>query len=109
MLPEEYDGVSKVPRPTDPRVRIKEIQPEIGVVHRFNGSYNDEIGRRVATNLAALLMSDRVPGVTAGYAADNFQFWAYNSPFAIPYFRRASLPPPTLSPLPVRGLLFWEG
>lgn len=87
MLPEEYDDLSKIPKPTNPRVQIEEIPSEIGVVHRYNGKYTTESNRQVAKALGAQLMSDGV-GITEEYVMDNWQFWGYNPPFTIPAFRR---------------------
>lgn len=88
MLPAEYDDMLKIPKPTNSAVHIEEIPPEVGVVHRYNGSFNDEINRRVATRLGEQLAQDGVAGMTAQYAAEHFQFWGYNPPFTLPAFRR---------------------
>ena len=88
MLPAEYDDMLKIPKPTNPAVSIEEIPPEVGVVHRYNGSFKDEINRRVATRLGEQLAQDGVAGMTAQYAAEHFQFWGYNPPFTLPVFRR---------------------
>mmetsp|Transcript_10315 Transcript_10315/g.22972 ORF Transcript_10315/g.22972 Transcript_10315/m.22972 type:complete len:278 (+) Transcript_10315:118-951(+) len=88
MLPEEYDDMSKIPKPTNPAVHIEEIPSEVGVVHRYSGKYTAESNREVAKELGAQLMSDGVEGITEEYASDHFQFWGYNPPFTIPAFRR---------------------
>lgn len=88
MLPVEYDDMSKIPKPTNPNVHIEEIPSEIGVVHRYNGKFNNEINRQVAKELGAQLISDGVEGITEDYVMEHFQFWGYNPPFTIPYFRR---------------------
>lgn len=88
MLPVEYDDMSKIPKPTNPNVHIEEIPSEIGVVHRYNGLYNDKINSQKAKELGDQLISDGVKGITEEYVQDNFQFWGYNPPFCLPYFRR---------------------
>ena len=88
MLPEEYDDLSKIPKPTNPNVHIAEIPSETGVVHRYNGKYNSEINREIAKKLGAQLMEDGVEGITEDYVTEHFQFWGYNPPFTIPHFRR---------------------
>mmetsp|Transcript_17020 Transcript_17020/g.30889 ORF Transcript_17020/g.30889 Transcript_17020/m.30889 type:complete len:275 (-) Transcript_17020:63-887(-) len=88
MLPSEYDDMSKIPKPTNPAVHIEELPSEIGVVHRFNGSYKDPIKQEVAKEFAVQLMQDGVTGITQQYVMDNFQFWGYNPPFTLPHFRR---------------------
>jgi len=88
MLPEEYNDMSKIPKPKNPAVHIEQIPSEIGVVHRYNGNFNSKINRAVAKELGEQLLSDGVPGLTEEYVMDNFQFWGYNPPFTIPYFKR---------------------
>ncbi|KAL7526852.1 hypothetical protein ACHAXR_001680 [Thalassiosira sp. AJA248-18] len=88
MLPLKYDDMSKIPKPTNPNVHIEEIPSEVGVVHRYNGKYNSEINRGIAKELGAQLMQDGVEGITEDYVTEHFQFWGYNPPFTIPYFRR---------------------
>lgn len=88
MLPSEYDDMSKIPKPTNPAVHIEEIPSEVGAVHRYNGSFNDKTNRAVAKELGDQLMKDGVPGITEDFVMDNFQFWGYNPPFTLPYFRR---------------------
>lgn len=88
MLPAEYDDMSKIPTPSNPAVHIEMIPPEFGVVHRYNGKYNDDINRGVAKDLGAQLASDGVDGITAEFAMDHYQFWGYNPPFTLPSFRR---------------------
>ena len=88
MLPVEYDDMSKIPKPTNPVVRIEEIPSEVGAVYRYNGSFNAKINRKKAQVLGAQLMSDEVPGMTEEFVLENFQFWGYNPPFTIPYFKR---------------------
>jgi len=88
MLPAEYDSVSKIPKPSNPLVHIEEIPSEVGVVHRYNGKYTDTTNREVAKELGEQLMSDGIGGITEEYVLDNFQFWGYNPPFTLPYFRR---------------------
>mmetsp|Transcript_14947 Transcript_14947/g.31739 ORF Transcript_14947/g.31739 Transcript_14947/m.31739 type:complete len:280 (-) Transcript_14947:37-876(-) len=88
MLPAEYDSMSKIPKPSNPLVHIEEIPSEVGVVHRYNGKYTDTTNRAVAKELGEQLMLDGVSGITEEYVLDNFQFWGYNPPFTLPYFRR---------------------
>ena len=88
MLPVEYDDMSKIPKPTNPMVHVEEIPSEIGAVYRYNGSYNNKVNREKARMMGAQLLSDGVPGLTEDYVLGNFQFWGYNPPFTIPYFKR---------------------
>jgi hypothetical protein len=88
MLPVEYDDMSKIPKPTNPDVHIEEIPSEVGAVYRYNGRWSDKIYGKKAQELGAQLMSDEVPGMTEEFVLENFQFWGYNPPWTIPYFRR---------------------
>ncbi|KAL3785409.1 hypothetical protein ACHAW5_010374 [Stephanodiscus triporus] len=88
MLPVEYDDLAKIPKPTNPAVHIEEIPSEVGAVHRYNGIFNTKINREKAKEMGAQLISDQVPGITEEFVLENFQFWGYNPPFTIPYFRR---------------------
>eukprot|EP00584_Thalassiosira_punctigera_P008534 CAMPEP_0172534308 /NCGR_PEP_ID=MMETSP1067-20121228/6723_1 /TAXON_ID=265564 ORGANISM="Thalassiosira punctigera, Strain Tpunct2005C2" /NCGR_SAMPLE_ID=MMETSP1067 /ASSEMBLY_ACC=CAM_ASM_000444 /LENGTH=282 /DNA_ID=CAMNT_0013319085 /DNA_START=81 /DNA_END=929 /DNA_ORIENTATION=+ len=88
MLPAEYDSMSKIPKPINPAVHIEQIPSEVGVVHRYNGRWNDEINRQVAKNLGDQLVRDGVAGIDEGFVMDNFQFWGYNPPYTLPHFRR---------------------
>jgi hypothetical protein len=88
MLPAEYDNMSKIPKPTNPNVHIEELPSEVGAVHRYNGNFNDKINREKAKEMGIQLMADGVLGITEEYVLSNFQFWGYNPPFTIPYFKR---------------------
>jgi hypothetical protein len=88
VLPAEYNDLSKIPKPTNPAVHIEKIPPQVGAVHRYHGSQNDVYNREMAAELAAQLLEDGVEFSSDDYVLENFQFWGYNSPFTIPYFRR---------------------
>lgn len=88
MLPEEYNELSKIPKPTNSNVHIEHIPSEIGVVHRYNGNFNEKINREKARQLCAQLIVDGVKDITEDFVLDNYAFWGYNPPFTIPYFKR---------------------
>mmetsp|Transcript_29463 Transcript_29463/g.80963 ORF Transcript_29463/g.80963 Transcript_29463/m.80963 type:complete len:238 (+) Transcript_29463:98-811(+) len=88
VLPAEYDSLAKIPKPTDGRVHIKEIPPQTGVVHRYSGSYSDDISREKALALAQQLREDGLVEMSDELVLQQYQFWGYNPPFTIPYFRR---------------------
>ena len=88
FLPAEYDDMSKIPKPTDPAVKIEEVPPAVGAVHRYNGSFSDSINEQMALALAAQLREDGIDRMSDDYVKDHFQFWGFNPPFTIPYFRR---------------------
>jgi hypothetical protein len=87
VLPAEYDSIEKIPIPTNPDVQIVEIPAEVGVVHRYSGSFDETKALSMATDLATQLHKDGV-NITTEYAMDHYQFWGYNPPFTIPMFRR---------------------
>lgn len=87
MLPAEYNDLSEIPKPIDPSVHIEEIPTQTGAVHRYNGSWDEERNLEIALHLGMQLIHDGV-NMTQDYALDHWQFWGYNPPFTIPYFRR---------------------
>lgn len=88
ILPAEYDELSKIPKPTNPQVRIVELKPSVGVVHKYSGRRDDTHNRLVAKQLADTLMNDGVKGVTEENVLQNFEYWGYNPPITLPWFRR---------------------
>ena len=88
FLPAEYDSMEKIPKPTDPDVKISEIPPQVGVVHRYSGSFNQELHDSKAKALSAQLREDGIDRMTEDYVMAHYQFWGFNPPFTIPMFRR---------------------
>eukprot|EP00594_Rhizosolenia_setigera_P008523 CAMPEP_0178962972 /NCGR_PEP_ID=MMETSP0789-20121207/14716_1 /TAXON_ID=3005 /ORGANISM="Rhizosolenia setigera, Strain CCMP 1694" /LENGTH=239 /DNA_ID=CAMNT_0020647291 /DNA_START=47 /DNA_END=766 /DNA_ORIENTATION=+ len=93
ILPEEYDNMSKIPKPTNPSVTVKELNPEVGAVHVFSGRYTDESNKKKALALGKQLrkdglMEEGAAPLTEEYILENFQFFGYNPPFTIPALRR---------------------
>mmetsp|Transcript_1450 Transcript_1450/g.1987 ORF Transcript_1450/g.1987 Transcript_1450/m.1987 type:complete len:227 (-) Transcript_1450:106-786(-) len=88
MLPAEYDSLSKIPKPTNPKVQIKEIPPQAGVVHRYSGSYSDDQSNEMAQDLAEQLRKDGLEKMTNEFVLEHYEFWGYNPPFTLPMFRR---------------------
>lgn len=88
FLPAEYDDLSKIPKPTNPSVKIAEVSPAVGAVHRYNGSFSDKMNEQKALDLAAQLREDGVTRLDDDYTRQNYEFWGYNPPFTIPMFRR---------------------
>ena len=87
MLPASFDSVDKAPKPINPSVRVKAVPAAMGVVHRYNGGYSDERNREIAATVAKQLTEDGV-SMTEDEIMNKYQFWGYNPPFTIPYFRR---------------------
>ncbi|KAL7492352.1 hypothetical protein ACHAWT_001574 [Skeletonema menzelii] len=88
MLPVEYDSMDKIPKPTNQAVHIEEIPSQTGVVHVYNGKWGEKRNKELAKDLAQQLIQDGVPDLTEEYVLANYQFWGYNPPFTLPYFRR---------------------
>jgi SOUL heme-binding protein len=87
VLPAEYNEFSKIPRPTNPKVHIKELPPQVGAVHRYSGSMDDTYSEKIALQLADQLRKDGIE-ITDEFVAKNYNFWGYNPPFCLPSFRR---------------------
>lgn len=88
FLPAEYDALEKIPKPTNPNVKITEIPPQLGVVHRYSGSLSDQLHDEKAKALSAQLREDGIDRMTEEYVLQHYQFWGYNPPFTLPMFRR---------------------
>jgi hypothetical protein len=86
MLPAKYDDISKIPKPTDPRVTITEIPASVGAVHRFNGSFEEQRCQKMISNLVQQLREDGVD-VTEVELSGVYHM-GYNPPWTIPYFKR---------------------
>jgi len=88
FLPAEYDALEKIPKPTNDSVNIKEIPPQVGVVHRYSGSLTEDLHDEKARALSAQLREDGIDRMTEEYVLQHYQFWGYNPPFTLPMFRR---------------------
>lgn len=88
FLPAEYDALEKIPKPTNNSVNIREIPPQVGVVHRYSGSLTDQLHDEKAKALSAQLREDGIDRMTEEYVLRHYQFWGYNPPFTLPMFRR---------------------
>uniref|UniRef100_A0A7S2N3Y2 Uncharacterized protein n=1 Tax=Helicotheca tamesis TaxID=374047 RepID=A0A7S2N3Y2_9STRA len=87
ILPAEYDSMSKIPKPTNPDVRITEIPPSVGAVYQTNGKVDPKKGDALAVTLVGQLHEDGLVEEDEK-AVDEHQLWRYDPPFTIPYFRR---------------------
>lgn len=87
VLPAEYDELSKIPKPTNPNVHIKNIPAQVGAVHRYSGSMDDSRSEKMALELAEQLRNDGIE-ITDSHAAQSYMFFGYNPPFCLPPFRR---------------------
>eukprot|EP00978_Attheya_sp_CCMP212_P032055 scaffold123458_cov45-Attheya_sp.AAC.4 len=76
MLPAKYDDMSKIPKPTNTNIHIKELPPAVGAVHVYSGSFNPKKSRKIADQLTDQLQHDGV-AITKETAMDNYQFWGY--------------------------------
>jgi len=88
FLPAEYDALEKIPKPTNSNVKITEIPPQVGVVHRYSGSLTDELHDEKAKALSEQLREDGIDRMTEEHVLQHYQFWGYNPPFTLPMFRR---------------------
>mmetsp|Transcript_19455 Transcript_19455/g.45315 ORF Transcript_19455/g.45315 Transcript_19455/m.45315 type:complete len:227 (+) Transcript_19455:105-785(+) len=88
FLPAEYDEMKKIPKPTNPDVKITEIPPQVGVVHRYSGSLTEKLHDEKAKALSAQLREDGIDRMTEEHVMQHYQFWGFNPPFTLPMFRR---------------------
>merc|ERR1712087_318889 len=88
FLPAEYDSMEKIPKPTDSDVKIAEVPPQVGVVHRYSGSFSEKLHDAKAVALSKQLREDGIDRMTEEYVLQHYQFWGFNPPFTIPMFRR---------------------
>jgi hypothetical protein len=75
FLPEQYDELSKIPIPTNPAVKIAEVPPAVGAVHKFSGSFDDITNKGKAMALSAQLKEDGLDGLSDDHVAAHYQFW----------------------------------
>jgi SOUL heme-binding protein len=73
MLPAEYDDISKIPKPTNPAVRIEAIPAQTGAVHRYSGNRDEDQNREMAIELAEQLISDGLDDISVDYVLEHFQ------------------------------------
>jgi hypothetical protein len=88
ILPAEFDSIEKIPKPTNPAITIHAIPPQVGVVHQYPGSMQDDECREKAASLAKQLQKDGMQGLTEEQALEQYEYWGYNPPFTLPKFRR---------------------
>lgn len=88
FLPAEYDAIEKIPKPTNPDVKIAEVPPQVGAIHRYSGSFTEKLHDEKAKALSAQLREDGIDRMTEEYVMQHYQFWGFNPPFTIPMFRR---------------------
>lgn len=94
ILPSTYDDLSKIPQPNNAEnVKVKEIPPAVGAVHRFSGSFDDDKCHEKVRALAAQLLIDGVSlskGEDGLVALDKieYEWWGFNPPFTLPFLKR---------------------
>ena len=87
ILPSAMDDMSKIPKPTNSEVTVKEIAPEVGAVIRYSGSFNDENHKAKAREFLKQLKDDGLD-LDEGAFMEKHQVWGYNPPWTIPSLRR---------------------
>ena len=88
ILPEEYDDMSKIPKPTNSKVVIKEIPSATGVAHTFSGTVNDTTAKSKAADLARQLKEDGVKELTEEDVLQKYDLWQFHPPFTLGPLRR---------------------
>lgn len=87
ILPAEYDSMDKIPKPTNPNVKISEIPSSTGVAHTFSGSCNDEKAKSKVQKLIHQLKEDGVD-LDEKTTLETFELWQFHPPFTISMFRK---------------------
>ena len=87
ILPSAMDDMSKIPKPTNSEVTVKEIPPEVGAVVRYSGSFNDETHKAKAKEFVKQLKDDGLD-IDEEAFMEKHQVWGYNPPWTIPSMRR---------------------
>lgn len=87
ILPAEYDDLSKIPKPTNPKVAVCEVPSAVGATHQFNGWVKEEKARGKVTALVKALNKDGLDMQEAD-AHQKSLLWQYHPPFTIPNLRR---------------------
>jgi hypothetical protein len=87
ILPAQYDAIEKIPKPTNPNVRITEIPASSGAVHTFSGSCDDAKAKAKIKLLIDQLKKDGLE-INEEAAIDNFELWQFHPPFTIPLMRK---------------------
>ena len=88
ILPEEYNDMSKIPKPTNSKVVIKEVPSATGAVHTFSGTVNDAMAKRKAADLARQLKEDGVKEMTEEDVLQKYDLWQFHPPFTLGPMRR---------------------
>eukprot|EP00557_Chaetoceros_sp_GSL56_P003387 CAMPEP_0176502232 /NCGR_PEP_ID=MMETSP0200_2-20121128/14634_1 /TAXON_ID=947934 /ORGANISM="Chaetoceros sp., Strain GSL56" /LENGTH=250 /DNA_ID=CAMNT_0017901271 /DNA_START=1199 /DNA_END=1951 /DNA_ORIENTATION=+ len=88
LLPQEYDSLDKIPKPTNPNVQIKQIPAAKGAVHTFSGWCDDTKAKSKARELVHQLQEDGVMGLEEEEVLKRFELWQFHPPFTIPMLRK---------------------
>ena len=87
-LPSKYRTLEDVPKPTDPRVTIRELPERVQAVRKFTWSLKEA---NVQANRDALMAElDSDPDWEIAPAADGSPAWhvqGYNPPFTLPWWK----------------------
>ena len=87
MLPAEMDDMSKIPKPTNSDVTVKELPAAVGAVVRYSGTFNEENNKAKAKEFAKQLKDDGLDIEEEAFM-DKHQVWGFNPPWTIPSMRR---------------------
>ena len=87
MLPSDMDDMSKIPKPTNSDVTVKELPAAVGAVVRYSGTFNEENNKAKAKEFAKQLKDDGLD-IEEETFMDKHQVWGFNPPWTIPSMRR---------------------
>jgi len=87
ILPSEMDDMSKIPKPTNSEVTVRELPPEVGAVVRYSGSFNEVNNKAKAKEFLKQLKDDGLDLDEEAFM-EKHQVWGFNPPWTIPSLRR---------------------
>jgi hypothetical protein len=88
VLPFEYTDFSELPKPTDPRVILKEIPKRIIAVKKFSGWFSNEVGLQQLKLLVEALKKDDILDEIELPEETKWSVAQYHPPFTLPFLRR---------------------
>jgi hypothetical protein len=86
VLPFNFHGKEELPSPTDKRVTLSEVEPEVIAAIKFSGWYSEDVGRSKLHELVEHLREDGISDATEDTV--QWKVAQYHPPFTLPMLRR---------------------
>lgn len=84
----KYSTVAEAPKPTDPRVSLRQLPERVQAVRTFTWNFRPEAAKSNLALLLADLDKDGWSIVRDGAGEPQWQAAGYNPPFALPFMKR---------------------